>query len=73
MERQLKEKLLDYMRFSKILFYLSIFFFCGIIFTGHEKTADQNFVFMFTAVAFISLSFALFYKSRKIQAQLDEI
>lgn len=73
MEQKLKEKVLDYIRFSKVLFYLSIFFFCGVIFTGHEKTDKQNFIFMFTAIGFISTSLTLFYKSRKIQAQLDEI
>lgn len=72
MEQKLRQKFLDYMRFSKVLFYLSVFLFCGVVFTGQNKTVDQNFVFMLTAICFISISLLLFNKSRRIQDELDE-
>ena len=73
MEQKLQEKLLDYMCFSKILFYLSIFFFIRVFLDGSNQSVEQVTAYMLTAILSITTSLIFFHKTRKIQEQLDEI
>ena len=73
MEQKLQEKLLDYMCFSKILFYISIFFFIGVFLNGSNQSVEQVTAYMLTAILSITTSLIFFHKTRKIQEQLDEI
>ena len=73
MEQKLQEKLLDYMCFSKILFYLSIFFFIGVFLNGSNQSVEQVTAYMLTAILSSTTSLIFFHKTRKIQEHLDEI
>lgn len=67
LEKQLREKMVDFQNFSYILLAVSTFFYLGILIRGNEVTPTNVSIIIVVTLLFISAAY--FFRDRSIKCK----